>query len=164
MKQKINVTYKVTEKYTPERIDKILKIQSQKGLTPENLINEAKDKNNPLHDLFDWDNNIAGDKWRLQQARVIINEVKVVIDEKEYYAFENVSVKVNDNLEHKREYMPIVTIMSNKELRQQIIRSALQQLAYWEKQNEKYTELMPIIQTAQKVRKEIEKQWQKKKK
>ena len=48
-------------------------------------------------------------------------------------------------------------------MRKQIITSALNHLSYWEKQNEKYSELTPIIKTASKVRKKLQEKWQKKK-
>ena len=72
------VKYKTTQRLTKEVINEILKIQKDKGLTPEEIVKVAKPKDNPLHDLFEWDNKIASDQWRLQQARVIVNEVKVV--------------------------------------------------------------------------------------
>lgn len=164
------VEYKLTEKFTKEVIDELLSIQQEKGLTPEQIVQSAKSKRSPLHNLFEWDDSVAGEKFRLAQARIIVNEVKVVIENKEYYAFENVAVSVpcgsesvsESSIETKREYMPVVQILSDEELRQQVIRSALNHLSYWNKQNKKYSELAPIIKTAERVRKKIEKQWQKK--
>jgi len=82
--------YKITEKFTPEVIDEIIEIQKEKGLTAETILDEAKKKSSPLHNFFDWDNTTAGEKWRLQQARILINEVKIIVNSKEMYAFENV--------------------------------------------------------------------------
>jgi len=47
--------------------------------------------------FFDWDNSSAGEKWRLQQARCLVNEIKIVVEDKEMYAFENVNISVKDN-------------------------------------------------------------------
>lgn len=166
------IEYKLTNKLTKEVIDEILKIQKEKGLTPEQMVEFAKNKNNILHDLFEWEDSVAGDNWRLQQARVLINEIKVIIENHEYYAFENVVVSSNtqsygsssSDVESVREYVPIVEILSNEDLRKQIISSALNHLAYWEKQNEKYDELKPITKVASRVRKDLNKKWQKQKK
>ena len=162
--------YKITDKFSKEVINELLKIE-EKSLTPENVIENARRKDSPLHDLFEWEDSIAAEKWRLAQARIIINEVKVVIDSKEYYAFESVSVclptnngsSTTETTEVVREYKPIVEILNDEDLRKQVIKSALNHLAYWEKQNEKYSELTPIIKSANKVRKKLEKQWQKNK-
>jgi hypothetical protein len=46
-------------------------------LTPELLLEEAKDRNHPLHPDFEWNNKEAGHQWRLVQARRLIRSVKV---------------------------------------------------------------------------------------
>ena len=164
------IEYKISDKLNQERINEILRVEQQKGLTAEALLEEASKKSSPLHDLFEWDNSEAGHLYRLQQARVVINEVKVIIENKEYYAFENVQVSVPNaignnsaNIDEppitQRVYKPIVEILNNEDLRKQIISSALRQHEYWERQNEKYSELSPIIKSAKKIRE----QWQKKK-
>jgi hypothetical protein len=45
--------------------------------TPQALIDEAASSNHPLHRHFEWDDSIAGPKYRLQQARQLLNKVKV---------------------------------------------------------------------------------------
>lgn len=171
----MEVEYKLTEKFTEEVIGEINNIQKSEGLTPEQVVESARNSKSPLHDFFEWEDSVASAKWRLQQARVLINEVKVIIDSKEYYAFENVSVavpianqkgnsKCNEELEVVREYKPVIEILNNKDLREQIVRSALNHLAYWEHQNDRYSELAPIIKSAKKVRKQLNKKWKKKKK
>ena len=131
--------YKTTGKITEERIAEVLRIKEKNGLTAWNLLNEARKKRNPLHDLFDWDDTIAAKKWRLQQARVFINEIMVVVDSEEYYAFENVKIVVDktepDN--STRAYMTRDDILGHEELRQQVLDAAHEQLLYW---REKYTQ------------------------
>ena len=167
------VEYKLTGKFTEEVIAEILDIQKSKGLTPEQIVEVASDEDNPLHDLFEWENSVAAKNWRLHQARILVNEIKVVVDTKEYYAFENVAVSVPEANQGNssqslanvvREYKPVVEILNNKDLRDQVIRAALNHLSYWENQNSKYEELAPIIKSAKKVRLQFDKQWQKKKK
>lgn len=55
-------------------------------LTPEIVVDVARDEASPLHARFEWDDQIAGEKYRLDQARRLIRSVKVVYreaDEKE---------------------------------------------------------------------------------
>lgn len=160
------VEYKLTEKFTDAVIKNLLNIQKQKGLTPENIVDEAENKDSPLHDFFEWDNLEAGKKYRLYQARILVNEVKVIIENKEYYAFESVSVSVpyGNQPTENREYISVLEIFNDEVLKKQVISSALKHLAYWEKQNERYIELSPIIKSARAVRKKLEKQWQNKQK
>jgi hypothetical protein len=152
--------YKITEKFTPEVIDEIIEIQKDKGLTAETILDEAKKKSSPLHNFFDWDNTTAGEKWRLQQARILINEIKVIVNSKERYAFENVRITVCDQPEETtREYKPIMEILSKEEYRTQVIKQALENITYWKEKYSEYNELKPIFVSINKVKKK----WQSKK-
>lgn len=64
------------------KIDGIFKADPQKvadeidalggEVTPEQLVEAAKDKKSELHKCFDWDNRVAAEKWRKHQARQIM--------------------------------------------------------------------------------------------
>lgn len=49
-------------------------------LTPEDVVNEARPKDAPLHPAFEWDNKRAGEAWRVHQARNLIRAIQVVQD------------------------------------------------------------------------------------
>ena len=52
-------------------------LYSAKGiLLPEDVIEAAKPKTSPLHNLFDWDNKSAAHKYRVEQARALIRSVR----------------------------------------------------------------------------------------
>lgn len=58
-------------------------IRAERGkLTPAVVAEEAEPLDDPLHHHFDWDNDIAGPKWRLHQAHELIQSVKVVYRDK----------------------------------------------------------------------------------
>lgn len=53
-------------------------------LTPALVVEAATDPASPLHAQFEWDNEKAGDMFRLHQARQLIRRVKIrVIDEED---------------------------------------------------------------------------------
>jgi len=148
--------YKTTTKISQKVIKEILEVKEKNGLTAEAIIEQAKKKNNPLHDFFDWDDTKAAHKWRLQQARVLINEVKVVVENKEYYAFENVSIEIEADSEEgttKKEYFTRSEILNDKEKRAQIVNRAYNYLLYWKEQYQTYTEFEPIVKSIEKVKK-----------
>lgn len=150
---------------TQKAIKIIKQIQKTRGLTTEAVLEEARNRKSPLHHLFEWDDSKAAEQWRLQQARMIINQVKVIIGEKEYSQYESVVVHVIDDvgqIQRQRVYKPIEEIMGSKELREQMIANSLRQLRYWEEENQKYQELRPIMNTAQIVRRRLNKIWDKK--
>lgn len=47
-------------------------------LTPELVVDEARDEAHPLHSRFEWDNRLAGEAWRRTQAHELIRSVKIV--------------------------------------------------------------------------------------
>lgn len=51
-------------------------------LTPAMVVEAARPARSPLHSHFEWDNKVAGEKYRLVQAGILIRKVKVqVLDE-----------------------------------------------------------------------------------
>jgi len=152
MKQE-KIQYKNTEKFTPEVISEVLEVKDTYGLTAENILRKASKKSSLLYEFFDWDNSSAGEKWRLQQARGIINEIKIIVNNKELYAFENVNVIIKEaiisnNKKSKfgnREYKTIVEIMDNEDYKNQLIHKALTEATYWKERHEELMELSPIF-------------------
>ena len=147
--------YKLTKKITKERINEILKIKEREGLTAETLVSTARNKKSSLHDLFEWNDTIAGEKWRLQQARVLINEIKITINTQDYYAFENIKLDVSED--SIREYKPMQEIMETQEWRDQIIKAAMSNLIYWKSKYSHYNfeEFSNVISEIQKIEDKI---------
>jgi hypothetical protein len=50
-------------------------------LTPALVVDEARDESHPLHNRFEWDDKVAGEAHRLDQARRLIRSVRVVYRE-----------------------------------------------------------------------------------
>ncbi len=54
-------------------------IRSESGtLDPHIVVERAKAKTNPLHKFFTWNNGEAADKWRVHEARNLINSIEIV--------------------------------------------------------------------------------------
>lgn len=49
-------------------------------LTAEVVVEDARNPSSPLHAHFDWDNDVAAEKWRLEQARRLIRSVKITVE------------------------------------------------------------------------------------
>lgn len=46
--------------------------------TPQQIVEYAKDENTELHKCFTWDNDEAAEKWRKQEARMIVCSLRIV--------------------------------------------------------------------------------------
>lgn len=49
------------------------------SLTPEFVLDASRPKHAVLHRLFEWDDTVAAEHYRLQQARTILNNIEVTI-------------------------------------------------------------------------------------
>lgn len=62
--------------------DVLTEIYRERGeLTPQLVVNEARDPAHQLHSRFEWDDTIAGEAYRQVQAAEIIRSVKLVYSE-----------------------------------------------------------------------------------
>lgn len=48
------------------------------GLTAQAVVAAAADEASAMHACFDWNDTVAGDRWRLHQARNLLRAIKVV--------------------------------------------------------------------------------------
>jgi len=62
-----------------ERIQQLA--QKRRGrITPREVVDDARDDASPLHPLFEWNDGIAADRYREEQARVLIGRVRIEIE------------------------------------------------------------------------------------
>lgn len=56
--------------------------QSDAGLTPQSLLDFSRDVSSPTHNEFEWDDQVAAEKYRLKQAHNLIIDIRrVTIEE-----------------------------------------------------------------------------------
>ena len=51
------------------------------GLTPENLVDASRPEDAPLHQEFEWNDELAAEEYRKTQARLLISNLSIVIEE-----------------------------------------------------------------------------------
>jgi len=70
-----------TKKLIYDEVKKIYDIE--KKVTPSRVLELAKDPNHPLNSFFEWDDEVASNKYRLLQARELINSIVIQIMDEE---------------------------------------------------------------------------------
>lgn len=61
--------------------EEFLKIhESGRVVDPETIVTEAADPDNPMHRYFEWDDSVAGHRYRMTQARNYVKQVQVRIE------------------------------------------------------------------------------------
>lgn len=65
--------------------DELMAIRDQHGeLHPALVVDAARSKSHPLHDRFEWDNKVAGERWRRQQAHRLIRVAQIPLSYAEH--------------------------------------------------------------------------------
>lgn len=146
-------TFKYTSRYTKEMIDELLEMKEKLGLTAENFVNMASNKKSNWHHMFNWDDKDCATKYRQQQARVFLNEIKLIIEDKEIFAFENITVNVEET--STRQYFDAVEIMEDEDMRADVIRKAFAQIVYWKDKYQEYREFEPLVREINKLQYKI---------
>jgi hypothetical protein len=113
-------------------------------IRPADVVEAARDENSALHECFEWDDTEAGHQYRLIQARQLIR-VYVHVEEKE--EAEPVRAFVSLTTDQRNPgggYRTIAQVMSNEELREQMLTDALTRLRNLQKQYRSLTELAKV--------------------
>lgn len=72
------------------------KLREHGYVTAPRVLAASKDMTSDLHYFFEWDNEIASDKWRLQQARRMVEHITIRIVKNVPIASEKIIVKSKD--------------------------------------------------------------------
>lgn len=77
-----------------DAVNELERIEEKRGvLTPEIVVEESRDKNAVLHNIFEWDDAKAADSYRREQARKFLGNITFDVQESEV----NVSVRLYVN-------------------------------------------------------------------
>ncbi len=109
------------------------------------LLEVARSESHPLHNEFEWDDSVAGEKYRLSQAAHMIRNVQIVPITDEVKgppcrAGMDV-VRVEPSGEQRRGFMFTPSVMSDEKLSDQVVQNALSALKTWNRLYKDYAKL-----------------------
>lgn len=141
------VTIKNAKKADPQKIGTALaKIaEQQKGrLTPPAVVEAARDTRNPLHKHFEWNDALAAESFRLEQARMLIRSVALVGDDdaEPAPAFLSISDKAGTS------YRSMGDILDSADLQSAVLAAAERDLAAFEKRYRQLKDICEIVSDA----------------
>ena len=143
-----------TKSITEKRKQELLNLRKRtKGalLKAEDVVKFAKNRRTALHSAFEWDDGKAAHEYRLITARRLIVEVEIIP-----WEGNSKPIQVNVSLIRDRQlpgggYRDIVAVLSDKEMREELLEQALRDFLYWQNKYEHLKELAPIIEAGNKV-------------
>lgn len=120
-------------------------------LTPALVVDEARPKTSPLHERFEWDNRVAGEAWRRQQAHEMIRSVRVVYreatdDEPERTVRQWHAVRSDDVPDHV--YEPAEKVATDPVMREIVLRDMQRE---WKQLHDRYgafAEFVDMVSTS----------------
>ena len=131
------------------------KIEEKYGkITSEVVLQQAEAKDSPLHEMFEWDNEVAGHKFRLQQATQIIISLAVEPEEpkepKPVRAYYNVAES-----EKRGSFVNMKNAFSNPDTRELILKRAMRELQSFKEKYENLAELAGVFKQIDKLIEDI---------
>ena len=114
-------------------------------LTAQDIVNEAKKKDSPLHDYFDWDVKQAAQKYWLSQARSLVRVVKVTYlnDPSPQQPKRAVVTVVRDD--GSRSYSGILSALSTERSRMALIAREIRTIKGCKDRLKAYSEMIQLI-------------------
>lgn len=110
------------------------------NVTPKQIVEYARDENSELHKCFEWNNDIAAEKWRVQQARLLV--CNIVYSEPSTQEPTKIRVMQSCN---NNSYKPVTLIMKNKTEYEALLERALAELHAFKERYKTLNELEEIM-------------------
>lgn len=98
-------------------------ISSLSEITPQNVVNLARDEKSVIHNDFEWNDEIAGEKYRNIQAGEMIRNFVIETKEEEKAQVRALQITTETNV-----YKPAEFFLKNEEEYQLLLRRALAEL------------------------------------
>lgn len=141
------VTIKNAKKADPQKIGAALaKVAGEHNgrLTPSAVVEAARDFSSIIHDHFEWDDAVAAQSYRLDQARVLIRSVALVGDGDAAPAPAYLSISDRGGTS----YRAIADVLDSADLQNSVLMAAERDLAAFEKRYRQLQDICEIISDA----------------
>lgn len=128
------------------------KIEREYGTcTPQRLLDYSLDPLSPLHNEFDWDDSIAAEKWRLEQARLLIAHVRIIYadDESERKEYKERGFVSSPGRQHA--YVSMNTALSNEVYKKHLLEQAKRECMCFIAKYRRLQELAGVITEMEKI-------------
>lgn len=117
------------------------------GLTAETVLDANRPEDAPLHNEFEWRDDIAEEEWRKQQARHLINCICYTVDNHD----SNEQVRAFFTTPETNGYESLETILTVENKYNSLLVKALQELSAFERKYSTIKELKPVFDAIKEV-------------
>ena len=152
--KKPHVNIKVRAQVAGERLE-LIRVKHAGRLTAEMVVLDAKPKQSPLHDAFQWDDTKAAAAHRLWQASYLIRSITVIVEKSPT----NRPVRAFVHFERpsgESHYKSVVEVMSSADLRAEMLNRALKEAEEWQQRYKDLDELAGVFAAIKAAKKPVE--------
>ena len=104
------------------------------------IVDNARPEDAPLHHMFEWDNEIAAEQYRYQQARQYIQHYVVLTPG------ERTTYSLSSERRDGGGYRDLDEVLSTAELRKVAVQDALKELVRWRERHQHLTEFKALFE------------------
>lgn len=117
------------------------------SITGQSFLDESRPEESPTHNCFEWDDDEAAEKYRLMQARWVINAIQVKIEREDGVELKSPAFV---NVEKRRYgetavYQTVSVAMNNQEQKKVVLTNAIAELKAFQKKYATLEELSDIF-------------------
>lgn len=126
----------------------LAKIKKKLGeVTNQHIVDAARDAKNPLHKFFEWNKDVAAEKYRLIQAGEIVRSIRVFVERvpPEKKSANVVVTKLPEKKKNGARGPLHVIKEENDSVNREIIVNAKTDLKGWVSRYEKHRDLFPVV-------------------
>lgn len=128
-----------------------LRVFQNGRLESRDVVSAARDPDSPLHPAFDWDDAVAGEKWRVEQAGHMIRHLDVQVERPDGPPA-HIRAFVSVVRDEDRSYTSTAHALSDTELRQQVVEQAWRDLEAWQKRHAELVEFGGVFAAIEQAR------------
>lgn len=127
------------------------RIENTIGLTAKNVVKESRPSDAPLHKEFTWDDNIAAEKYREQEARTLIGDIVIEIDRNAKSVTTRGFVNLSAPSNKVSEYESIGKVLVDEEKTTALLESAKREMKCFKSKYSTLKELAGVFNEIDKV-------------
>lgn len=133
------------------------------------LVGDARNPVSPLHQLFNWDDADAAERWRVQEARNLLRDLQVVkvriLNHEPRRPIRAIVTVASDKSKDGRDasergaarpLRPIETVLEDPAMRKQLVRRAFLEALAFKRRYEHIAELCEVIKAIEKAANEFD--------
>lgn len=118
-------------------------------ITPEIVLDESRAEDSALHSCFEWNDEVAAEKYRIQQATHLIVNLTVFSEHTEQKA--PVRAFVNVSTERKGSFISVSSAMQATKTREVVLKNALRELESFKAKYKNLVEFSELFAAIEKI-------------